>query len=121
MARCLAASLLSLCVLPAGSGSAAGVWDVDVTLLGVNPNGDYQSGDEVRIKKSTPSSSGCTVVKFRPGYGNLPGGEVGVAARDRIYATALAAFLAGQPVSIWVWDVTNCYGVMLEFTDSAPF
>lgn len=101
-------------------GFTAGVWDDNVVLLGVNANGSYQIADEVRIKKASGGNSGCTVVKFRPGSGSIPADTNGTAARDRIYATALAAYLTDKPVSIWVWD-TNCYGVMLVFTDSSGF
>jgi hypothetical protein len=105
----------------AGNAEALGVWDMNVTPVGLNPNGDYVNGDEVRIKKANGNTSGCTVVKFRTGYGNIPANENGVAARNRIYATALAAYLADKPVSIWVWDTANCYGLMLEFTDANAF
>ena len=100
---------------------ADGVWDDNVVLIGLNPNGNFQGGDEVRIKKATGGASGCTIVKFRPGFGNLPADSSGIDARNRIYAAALAAFMADKPVSIWVWDTTNCYGLMLEFTDGSPF
>jgi hypothetical protein len=102
------------------SAFATGVWDDNVTLLGVSPNGDYAAGDDVRVKKAA-GNSGCTVVKFRPGSGNIPATSVGIDARNRIYATALAAYLVDKPVSIWVYDTVNCYGVALIFTDSSGF
>lgn len=114
-------ALLCMSLLCISNAFAAGVWDDNVVLVGLNPSGNYQTGDEVRIKKTSGGSSGCTVVKFRPGYGNIPPDSTGIDARNRIYATALAAFLSDKPVSIWVWDTTNCYGLMLVFTDSSGF
>ena len=96
---------------------AVGTWDLNATLVGINANGDYIGGEEVRVKKTDTGSSGCAVVKFKPGQGNIPATAAGAAARDRIYAAALAALMAGSPVSIWVYDTTNCYGVMLVVGD----
>ena len=97
---------------------AVGIWDQNAMLVGVNANADYVGGEEVSVKKSTAGVSGCAVVKFKPGQGNIPATAAGAAARDRIYAAALAALMAGSPVSIWVYDTTNCYGVMLVVGDS---
>lgn len=114
-------ALLCMSLFCVSNAFATGVWDDNVTLVGVNPNGNSQGGDEVRIKKATGGNSGCTVVKFRPGFGNITSDSNGIDARNRIYATALGAFLSDKPVSIWVWDTTNCYGLMLVFTDSSGF
>jgi hypothetical protein len=114
-------ALLLTSLLCTNSAFAVGVLDDNATLVGLNPNGNYIGGDEVRIKKASAGASGCTVVKFRPGFGNLPADANGIAARDRIYATALAAYLSDKPVSIWVWDTANCYGLMLVFTDTSAF
>ena len=114
-------ALLCMSISCVSSAFAAGVWDDNATLLGVNPNGNYQGGDEIRIKKATAGSSGCTVVKFRPGFGNITSDSNGIDARNRIYATALAAYLSDKPVSIWVWDTANCYGLMLVLSDSGGF
>ena len=114
-------TLLWMSLLCVNSAFAAGVWDDNVILVGLNPNGNYAGGDEVRIKKASGGNSGCTVVKFRPGSGSIPADATGIAVRDRIYATALAAYLSDKPVSIWVWDTADCYGVMLVFTDSTGF
>jgi hypothetical protein len=119
--KTISGALLLCGLLCMQNAFAVGVWDDNVVLVGLNPNGNYQGGDEVRIKKATGGASGCTVVKFRPGFGNLPSDGNGIDARNRIYATALAAFMADKPVSIWVWDTTNCYGLMLVFTDSSGF
>jgi len=115
------AILLLICLFSANNSFATGVWDQSTVLVGVNPNADWQTGDTVSVKKAALGPSGCTVVKFRPGYGNMPLADNGIAARNRIFATALAAYLSATPVSIWVYDTANCYGLMLEFTDSAPF
>ena len=111
---------VSLIVLTS-SVYAVGTWDKGETILGLNPNGDFVAGDEVRIKKASTGTSGCEVVKFKPGFGNIPNDPNGIATRDRIYSTALAAFLAGKKVSIWVYDVPNCYGLMLTIGDTNPF
>lgn len=113
--------LIYTCLFFVSSVFAAGVWDDNVLLVGVNPNGNYLGGDEVRIKKNSTGTSGCTVVKFRPGFGNIPADSNGVDARERIYALALTAFMTDKPVSIWVWDTTNCYGLMMVFTDTGGF
>lgn len=115
-----AAVWVGLCCINSAFAQS-GTWDDNVTLVGVNPNGNYQGGDEVRIKKTSAGNSGCTVVKFRPGFGNIPADDNGIAARNRIYVTALAAYLSDKPVSIWVWDTAACYGLMLVFTDSFGF
>ncbi len=77
--------------------------------------------DKSTNKKTTGGNSGCTVVKFKPGFGNIPNDADGIDARNRIYSAALAAFLSNKTVSIWVYDVPNCYGSMLIIGDAAPF
>jgi len=116
----MAAAALIVGLFCSNPAFAVGVWDDNVTLLGVSPNGEWSTGDDVRIKKAA-GGSGCTVVKFRPGYGSIPATSVGIDVRNRIYATALAAYIAAKPVSIWVYDIPNCYGVALIFTNSSGF
>ena len=114
-------ALLAMSLFCISSAFAAGVWDDNVTIVGVNPNGNYQTGGEVRIKKASGGNSGCTVVIFSPGFGNIPSDSNGIDARNRIYATALAAYMSNIPVSVWVWDTTNCYGLSLVFTNTSGF
>jgi hypothetical protein len=114
---CLVLSLVCI----SGDALAVGVWDIGVTIVGVSPNGDWQSGDEVRIKLATTGASGCQIIRFKPGFGHLPDDFNGEAARNRIYAAALAALLSQKQVSVWVYDTTDCYGLMLTIGDTGPF
>jgi hypothetical protein len=104
-----------------GNLLAAGVWDNSVTIVGLNPNGDWQSPIEVRIKIKTKGGSGCEVIKFRPGKGNIQNSPEGIGAVNRIYSTALAAFMSEKKISIWVYDIPNCFGLMLVIGDTGGF